>query len=202
MTHESPAPALLYAIATMFLASCGDDPCALTPAYGGAATDEVETTLKDARKNATTSGDAAQIQQPAQNAVYAAADGAPTFAWNSALKIALFTRPDPAAQGVVRRRETSWVDALTSVVIPSARAHEPPVTSDAYLVDIALPGESCPVSVVTTELSAQLDEKAWAMLTKQTASALTMTITSAYLEDGRITEGPYQSAAVKFSVTP
>jgi hypothetical protein len=78
---------------------------------------------------------------------------------------------------------------------PLAKPHLPPVTGDVYLVELRRAGMECPVNLLTTELSWQLDAASWAALTAGGAADVEVTLTGAYLSDGRITEGPFQPAA-------
>jgi hypothetical protein len=180
------------------LAGCPADPCELEPAYGGAATDEVYTTLHDATNDAQEGGDAAVIESPKDGAALAADEPA-TFSWSSALKLSSAAGSRPADPRVVRPLRPSLMDRVSDMLLPRAYAHLPPVTSDAYLVNVAIPGGECPVQAVTTELEAKLDATGWDLL-KSTNAELSVRIVSAYLEDGRITEGPFISEAVSFTV--
>lgn len=84
---------------------------------------------------------------------------------------------------------------LISWSSPLAKPHLPPVTGDVYLVEIAVPGRSCPVNLLTTDESWQLDAASWAAVTAGGAHDVAVTITAAYLVEGRITEGPFQPSA-------
>jgi hypothetical protein len=77
----------------------------------------------------------------------------------------------------------------------AAKPHLPPVTGDVYFVEIAVPGRRCPVNLITTNLSWQLDATTWAELTAGGAKTLSVTLTSAYLETGLITDGPFRPDA-------
>lgn len=182
----------------LVLGACRPDPCSLEPAYGGDATDEVWTTLNDAANDADEGGDAATFEAPKDGAVLE--DGEPpTFRWSSPLRIAALS---PADARVFRKRGgglDGLATALSALVLPRAHAHLPPVTSDAYLLNIAAPSSTCPVQAVTTELSATLDDAAWQML-RDIGGAFSARVVSAYLESGRITEGPFVSAPLSFSV--
>jgi hypothetical protein len=62
-------------------------------------------------------------------------------------------------------------------------------------VEVSTPGGKCPVAqVLTSELSWQLDATSWAELGKNADKQLTVQVTSAYLQENRVTEGPYQLA--------
>lgn len=188
-------PVLLAAVAT----SCVDgDPClenANEPAYGGSGNDEVWLTMVDARDRATAGGDAPTITAPTDGQALPASEP-PTISWDSPLKLAL----GPSAPlPLVRRQPGSLFDELSQVLIPSAHAHLPPVSSDAYLIDFLVPGRECAVSIVTTELSHTLDDDTWAKVTAA-AGEIEMRLTSAYLQSGRITEGPFKASPISFTV--
>ena len=99
-----------------------------------------------------------------------------------------------------RDRVQQIVDGIGAFVIPSARAHLLPVSSDAYLLDVVVPGRQCPVSIVSTELSHALDADAWSILKEAAGQTLTIQLTSAYLANGRITEGPFKADDVTFTL--
>lgn len=171
------------------------DPCAAEePAYGGLGNDEVWLTLKDAKASATHAGDFPTVTAPAADARLPAAS-APTVAWESPLKLALGAPPQP-----LQRVRRSLLDDVSELVIPGAHAHEVPVSSDAYLAEIFVPGRGCPVSIVTTELSHVLDADSWAVLVDAAGQALTLQLTSAYLANGRVGEGPFRADDVAFTV--
>jgi hypothetical protein len=179
---------------------CGANPCDLEPAYGGDATDEVWHVLDDAKDDAKEGDDAADIERPTAGQAFQASDGPPTFSWTSALKLALA----PAHPPQLRRARSgvdALVDSLANALVPRAFAHEPPITCDAYLVDVTVPGQQCPVQAVTTELEATLDDAAWEIVgAAKGQDGFSIVVTSAYLESNRITEGPFKSAQVKFAV--
>jgi hypothetical protein len=204
-----------FAVTTAAASGCpeaNDDPCAPISedaqnaddgpeaSYGGDGNDEVWIALYDAKDRAETTGDVATITVPANDQSFPKDGVAPTFSWESPLKIAAAAAPTtlfrPARRSLLERA----FDAVTGVAVPRARAHEAPVSSDAYLVEIALPGEQCPATIVTTELSHTLDEALWARLKTTAGAPLTMRITSAYLKSGVVDEGPFRSADVTFHV--
>jgi hypothetical protein len=78
--------------------------------------------------------------------------------------------------------------------VPTAEAHLPPYTGDIYLVQVTVPGRECPVQVLTSELSWQIDEASWAIMAGAGGQALSVQITSAYLQENRLKEGPYRMA--------
>lgn len=164
--------------------------------YGGLGNDEVWLTLYDAKGRAETGGDAANVLVPSAGEVLPG-DALPTFEWESALRLTLGpSRPEPLF-GPAQR---SPLDALTRWLIPNAWAHLPPVTSDAYLLEIGIPGRTCPRSIVTTGLLHTIDEDTWADMKSAPGEDLTLTVWSAYLTTGVITEGPFVSTPVSFRV--
>lgn len=164
--------------------------------YGGLGNDEVWLTLYDAKDRAQTGGDAATVVVPSAGQVLPG-DTLPTFEWESPLRLTLGPqRPEP----LWAPRPGSPLDALTRWLIPSALAHLPPVTSDAYLLEIGIPGRTCPRSIVTTGLVHTLDEATWSDVKSAAGQDLTLTVWSAYLTTGVITEGPFVTEPVSFRV--
>ncbi len=164
--------------------------------YGGDGNDEVWLTLYDAKGRAEAGGKAAQVLVPAAGQALPS-NVAPTFEWESELKLALGPH-EPAPLAPVGPR--SILEPLTRWLVPSAYAHLPPVTSDAYLLEIAVPGLACPRSIVTTGLLHTLDDATWGALTSAAGQDLTLTIWSAYLSTGVPTEGPFVSDPITFRV--
>lgn len=164
--------------------------------YGGDGNDEVWLTLYDAKGRAQAGDNAAHVLAPTQDQVLPP-NVAPTFEWESVLHLAfgpeLLTPLRPPAPA-------SPLEPLTRLLLPSAYAHLPPVTSDAYLLEVAVPGLTCPRSIVTTSLRHTLDDGTWAALKTALGQDLTLTIWSAYLSTGVPTEGPYVSDPVTFRV--
>jgi hypothetical protein len=188
-------PAVLLVVTA---AACpAADPCAADVAYAGGGTDEVYATMTDAKTRAKQDPQGATITSPTANEKLPKAD-LPTFTWTSPIHVASLFPTEVARP----RHAPSLLDFASSVIIPSARAHEPPVSSDVYLVEAAIPGAQCPVTVVTTDLSAKLDAAHWAEITAATGKTITLSITSAYLQVGRIQEGPYEASPVTFEVSP
>jgi hypothetical protein len=187
-------------VLSLGIASCTPtDPCAVDePSYGGLGNDEVWLVLKDAKAKARHEGDFPSVTSPTDNETLPAGDP-PTFSWSSPLKIAAAL----PAQPLLHPRRSFIVDVISgagTLVIPSARAHLPPVSSDAYLLEVLVPARACPVSIATTELSHVLDAESWATLEEAAGQPLTLQLTSAYLASGRITEGPFAADNVTFKV--
>ena len=206
MMRLSCVPLLVVVFLAPAFAGCPpNDTCTEEPAYGGDGNDEVWRTLVDGLPAAVGDvPDAPVVVSPVDGDVLSGGDP-PTLTWTSALKLADATMT-PARASPLRPqlhpsqpRRRSLLDALTQVLLPAARAHLPPVTSDAYLVQIQIP-DGCRLEVVTTELSHTLDDNGWALLQETAGPTLVMKVFSAYLSNGRITEGPFFSTAVDFRV--
>ena len=165
------------------------------PLYAANATDEAWHGLVDAMKRPPDSSRAVDLLSPTQGQVYTADAAAPRWEWSSPLAsrergnsegmLALQARPRPG------RSVLAWVGEL---LVPTAHAHLPPYTGDLYLVEVSVPGRTCPVRVLTSELAWQLDTESWSTLREAAGKELTVQVTSAYLEQNRVTEGPYRMA--------
>ena len=209
--RTAPLPALGLAwLALASLAACpAEEDCAPQPSeegeegaadedvsYGGLGNDEVWLALYDAKARAETGGDAATPVVPSEGQVLPA-DTLPTFEWQSPLRLTFGPeRPEPLWGPKAR----SPLDALTGWLLPSAWAHLPPVTSDAYLLEIGIPGRTCPRTVVTTGLLHTLDTATFDLMKEASGEELTLTIWSAYLTTGVITEGPFVTAPLSCRV--
>lgn len=182
--------------AALALATAGcpaEDPCG-EPSFGGRASDESYRTMLDARDSAVVDdGDSPVVTTPGADTVIDAAGAAPVFAWSSALSASLGPSPRPSPALAPMRR--SPFDVLSDIVIPKAHAHLPPVTGDVYLAEIAIPDRECPVAAHTTDLEWQLSDDDFGILKEAAGKDLTLTITSAYLTENRVSEGPYKASA-------
>jgi len=172
-----------------------DDPCG-EPAYGGAATDEAWESILDQYDTAEVGAvEAVTLTTPAADATLAAGGGPPTFAWTS-----------PIAQGMQRPLATpraapthdqGWLEgalaALGDFFVGSAHAHLPPITGDLYYIEVKIPGRECAVRALTTEESWVPSAADWAILQASAGATLELVITSAYLKENRISEGPYRT---------
>jgi hypothetical protein len=184
-----------------FGAGCTEDCTTVEPEYAGETTDEVWSVLVGARAEATTGNDSATITSPAANAVVDAATPL-TITWDSPLRIAAHTPRAPQLPhlpGARVQRPSTWMQTLTDLVLPSAHAHLAPITSDVYLVEVEVPGRTCPVSVLTTELSATFSDEAWASIIGGDSGARTVRLMSAFVTENRITEGPFTASSVAFT---
>jgi hypothetical protein len=211
-----PAMKTGFVVACSFLtgvlsAGCSPECTAEEPAYDGAATDEAWRVMLDARVAAEEGGDAPTFVAPATGEAWAAG-ASPAFAWESPLKLTTApspsmaplpsTEPAPSSpRGPWRRRAPSWLERAWSTLVPSAQAHLPPVTSDLYLLEIEVPGRTCPVAALTSELSFTFDDEGWAAIAAG-GGARTARLWSAFLTANTVTEGPFVAAPVTFTVTP
>jgi hypothetical protein len=174
--NEDPAP------------ECGE------PLYGGDATDEAWRTLVDAKDQQANSSQAVTLTSPTQGQTYSTTDAPPTFQWTSPL--ASFV-PGPGPEGApARPRESgrSLLAWLGNLVLPSAEAHLPPFTGDIYWVQVTVPGRACPVEMLTSHLEWPLDAATWDTLRGAVDQDLSIQVTSAYLVQNRLREGPYRLA--------
>jgi hypothetical protein len=166
------------------------------PLYAANATDEAWHGLEDALQKAPDSSRAVTLLSPSEGQVYTGADAAPQWEWSSPLSSVLEQGGTKGRLALQARPRTgpsvlSWVGEL---LIPTAHAHLPPYTGDLYLVEVSVPGRTCPVRVLTSELAWQLDTESWNTLREAAGNALTMQVTSAYMVQNRVTEGPFRMA--------
>ncbi len=167
------------------------------PEFAGAATDEVWRVMLDARASADETTDV-EILVPAAGDEVKKGDDPPAFTWDSALVASLELPRFNDAQGR-KKRQRGLFDELSSVVFPTALAHQPPITSDVYFLEIDVPGRTCPVAAVTTLESMIFATDDWDEVTKEPGER-TLNILSAFLTENRVTEGPYTAKPVAFSV--
>jgi len=165
------------------------------PLYGGKATDEAWRAMVDARAKAPDSSRAVTLLSPTEGEVYSANAAPPRWEWTSPLSASL-QRSAPGALASAAPRSTRSLGAwLGELLLPTAHAHLPPYTGELYWVEVSTPGARCPVAqMLTSDLSWQLDATSWADLGKHANMDLTVQVTSAYLKDNLVTEGPFQLA--------
>jgi hypothetical protein len=177
------------------LSACADDSECGEPLYAGKATDEAWRAMVDARTKAADASRAVTLLSPTEGEVYTANAAPPRWEWTSPLRASL-QRSAPGALALAAPRSSrSFTAWLGELLVPTAHAHLPPYTGDLYWVEVSTPGGKCPVAqVLTSELSWQLDATSWAELGKNADKQLTVQVTSAYLQENRVTEGPYQLA--------
>jgi hypothetical protein len=188
----------LAAIATS--AGCAGDCDTVEPVYAGEATDEAWREMLDARIDADDGADAATFTAPAAGQAVPAS-ASPAFAWESPLKVVQAPAPPgaPRPAGPWRRRAPSLLDRIVGAVVPSAHAHLPPITSDVYLLEVDVPGRSCPVAALTTELSFTFDEQGWTAIAAGGGERIARLL-SAFLTDNNVTEGPFLAAPLTFTI--
>ena len=174
---------------------CAEEGCP-EPSYGGRASDESFRTMVDARDQAVADEtNAPVVTSPENEALLDSEGAAPTFSWTSALKLSMGPSALPAP--ATRPRGPSLIDVMSELVIPKAHAHLPPVTGDVYLVEVTWPDRECPVAAHTTDLEWQLDKDSWDALKEWRGGeeSLSLTIISAYLNENRLSEGPFKTSA-------
>src|ERR1041385_8918799 len=137
------------AVVAVSLAGCPgpEDPCDDKVLYTGGGTDEVLLTMRDAKDRATTNADGPTITAPTPGQKIPASGDAPTFTWDSPLKTAMAAPTLWAPPRTLER--PPLFDRVAAAIVPPAYAHEPPVSSDVYLVEIPVDGAQCPVQIVT-----------------------------------------------------
>jgi len=197
--YDCPMKVAAFAVAVVIAGStgCEQDCTTLEPAYAGAASDEAWRVMLDARADATSGDDAATFAVPTADAPLPANTEA-TFSWTSPLKVADARPIDPRLLQP-RRRHPSFFEGVAAMAIPSAHAHLPPITSDIYLLEVDVPGRTCPVSALTTELAFTFPSSDWEIIVAA-ASPPTARLMSAFLTENRVTEGAFLTAPVTFTV--
>ena len=109
------------------------------------------------------------------------------------------TRP----RGRLAARERSLLSTVGELLIPSAWAHLPPVNGPIYWVRITVPQRACKIELLTTKTSWTPPADAWALLTGTDVvnKPLSVDAFSTYMQDNRVTVGPYHlSKALTFTV--
>jgi hypothetical protein len=179
----------LYLAAVSFtLAACGAT-CP-EPQYDGKASDEAYKTLVDGEARATVDDAKAATLQLTDGMSFPAAT-VPTFYWTSSLTAS-------AAPPPVKPAPAPWYRDL---FISSAWAHLPPVTGAIFWLKITVPGQQCPVELLSTRTQWTPTAEVWATLSKGTG-ARKIDSRSAYLIENRISEGEFKpSSAVTFTVS-
>ncbi|MBK7861439.1 MAG: hypothetical protein IPJ65_23050 [Archangiaceae bacterium] len=180
---------LLFITGLVFTACSSKCP---EPQYEGKASDEAYLTMVDAESRATADDAKAPRLDLAEGATLPKSP-VPTLRWSSTLT-AKAAPPQPRSPPAV-----PWYRGL---VYSEAWAHLPPVTGSIFWFKFAVPGEQCPVEMISTRNEWTPPADVWAKLTAGTG-ARQVTAQSAYLTENRITEGPYRtSGALSFSISP
>jgi hypothetical protein len=199
MKRSSRALVVSATVAT--LASCREDgrDCG-EPLYAGNATDEAWRAIVDGEDDLSfDDADGPTITLPAEGQILPRTDEPPELAWTSPIASAPRRRTRHFAR---RTPAPEFSDLLARAFWGTALAHQPPITDDIYHLRIDVPGRDCPIAVLTTELSWRVDSASWETMRDATGT-LSIEITSAYLTENRITEGPYRPSARRaFSIEP
>jgi len=203
-------PALLAASFLAATASCDDhgtttDPCG-EPEYGGAATDEAFTSIVDGEKRVSADDTkSVAITVPTQSQVFQRS-APPLLRWMPGSVSSSMSRLHvPASRRFATRvptREKSPFAWVARLFESEAWAHEPPITGPLFYLHFTVPGRACEVRVLTTMTSYQVSTAAFDAF-KAATGPITLSITSAYVRENRITEGPYKPTAARtFTVAP
>jgi hypothetical protein len=165
------------------------------PLYAGKGSDEVWHALVDVKQRPADSSQAVTVVSPSEGELYATDAAPPLWQWTSPLRASLDRpRTGTLALAAPHRSSRSFTAWLGELLVPTAHAHLPPYTGDIYWVEVSTPGSKCPVAqVLTTDLSWQLDANTWTELGKS-GQSFSVQVTSAYLQENRVTEGPYTLA--------
>lgn len=203
-SRVGPAPGFVVVVAVIAVVvcvGCGQEvkpPCETV--VEGAATDEVVRAFADLREFAVDDPAGPKLSVPAEDQTFDKDGEAPTFSWSDELAVVTPLLPRRAPELPPPPRTPGWLESIGGLVIGTAHAHLPPVTGGMYLVEVpfgAAAADACPARTLTSELSLTVDEATWSQM--RATPKLTLTLTSAYLVEGRVTEGPYRSTRA-FSV--
>lgn len=168
-------------------ATCGD------PLYLGDATDEVWFTMVDGDDDAIAdSPNAPVLTDPAAGGPLSASGEGLRVAWTSPIAVQWKT-----PHGV---RQSGEGGGWLSLFEGTAWAHLPPVTGDVYWVRLTVPGRACAIEAITTDLEWSLDAGSWDAV--RSGSSVQIDLTSAYLNENRIHEGPYRAAPRTVPISP
>lgn len=178
-------------VSSLLFVACG--PTCPEPQYEGRASDEAWRTMIDGEQRATADAMKAAALQ-LTDGTQLPASPIPTFRWTTTLASAPAPVPMPAP-----RRERPWWKGL---LISEAHAHLPPVTGVIHWFKFVVPGEKCPVEVLSTRTEYTPTEEIWTKL-RSGNGARSVTAQSAYLTENRITEGPFKTPSpLTFTVAP
>lgn len=185
-------------VAVFAFAGCpAEDDCnAIEPEYAGAATDETWRVMLDARSTAEETTDV-EVVVPTDGEEIPQGNDPPSFAWESTLQVSMLELPHFSSPRA--RPKRGLFDDVAQLVFPVAHAHQPPITSDLYFLEIDVEGRACPVSALTTLESMIFSDTDWDEVTAAPGEK-TLNILSAFVTENRITEGPFKAKPVTFSV--
>jgi hypothetical protein len=164
------------------------------PLYGGSATDEAWMTMTDAAKKPKDTSQAVAVDAPTEGQSFAASAAPPRFSWTPPVSSRSHSSPVRPAEAHPRGRPgmLAW---LGNLLIPTAEAHLPPYTGYIYWVQVTVPDRQCPINVLTSELAWQVDAESWRVMGTAAGKALSLQVSSAYLLENRIMEGPFRQEA-------
>lgn len=179
--------------AALLLAACSPGATCPEPYYDGKGSDEAWRALQDGESRAKTDDAKAVAFSVPAVGMKLPTDVAPKFVWTSAL-MAGAPLPPPTR---------GMLAVVSDLVYSSAWAHLPPVTGPAHWFRITVPNKTCGIELMTTRSEWTPSAEAWAALKDTKGATLSMDVFSAYLQDNRISEGPYHlTKPVTFSVGP
>lgn len=175
----------MHRVACLLIAlscACASDPTAPADViYEAGATDEAWTAIDAV---APTVDDALAPRLTGPTSPLARGAAAPTFSWTGAA-----VGDGSATRAPTRER---WQRVVWRELFPVAYAHEPPVTGAMYRLIIDLPG-AAPIRVLTGATSYVPSPDAWTRIQSATAP-IGVELLGAYLQTGRLQEGPYVAA--------
>ena len=157
--------------------------------YDGAASDEAIERVWDRLCDARTLADAASLTSPAEGAVVSSTS-APTLRWAQQLSLA-------PARALPRQRTSGFSLPSISFGVQPAWAHLPPVTGWVYLLELR-PASGDSLWVFTDQLQWTPDPVSWRRIAS--GGEITVRITSAYLNQNVVEEGPWQGEARAFRI--
>jgi hypothetical protein len=186
---RAPTVALALAVLVFFACATPAEPAAPADViYENGGTDEVWLTMADATPMVS---DSLAPQLTAPTGPISRAGAPPTFTWTPGIVGSSMMPPD--AGTTVGARDVARPTLLARVMrelFPVAHAHDPPVTGAMFRLVFDLGTSATPLRVVTGATTYTPDAAAWARVLAATAP-VPLTITSAYLNTGRIEQGPY-----------
>ncbi|WP_373048676.1 hypothetical protein [Vulgatibacter sp.] len=156
--------------------------------YDGDASDEAIERVWDKRCTAEAVAGAATLSEPAAGAVVGSSVPA-TLRWEQAIAA--------LPGGATRLQAPAGVMPQLAFGLPLAWAHLPPVTGWVYLVEMKL-ADGSSLWLFTTERSWQPDPIAWRRLVG--SGEVSVEITSTYLNQNVIEEGPWLGERRTFSI--
>jgi hypothetical protein len=184
---------LFFALALGVTACSGGSSCP-EPFYDGKGTDEAWRTMQDGQARATKNdAKAVTVFFPAAGEKISSAT-APTFTWSTPLTASNLRLPP---------RSPSILSRAGELLYSTAWAHLPPVTGPVHLLRMTVPGRACAIELVTTRVEWIPNAEAWTQLKATAGKTVTFEVFSAYMQETRITEGPFHfTTPLTFSVAP